>query len=320
MKRLMTTLALVATLAAACGSSGTTSEATSSPPPSTTAAVSTTTTTVAATTTAAATTTVASGPPERIVSLSPTATEILFAIGAGDQVVAVDTLSNYPAGVPTSDLSAFQPNVEAIAEFEPDFVVTSYDPGDLIDGLKALGIVALTQGSAFSLSDTYSQIEELGSATGHEQESAALIEQVKSELVDLIDTAPDGAGVTYFHEIDNTLYTATSSTFIGEIYAMFGMENIADVADSDGSAFGFPQLSNEYVIDANPDIIFLSDSLYSGENAESVGARPGWRTISAVANGNIVVLDDDIASRWSPRVVKLAAEIAAALARVVVPA
>lgn len=295
MKRLTIMLVALAALAAACGASS-------------------------STTAAAPTTTLAATASSRIVSLSPTATEILFAIGAGDQVVAVDSLSNYPESVPLTDLSAFQPNVEAIAGYEPDLVVSSYDPGDLASGLESLGVVTLIQGSASSIDDTYAQIEELGAITGHEQESAVLISGMKAQLADIVAGAPDGTGVSFFHEIDSTLYTSTSSTFIGEIYSLFGLENIADAADADGSSFGFPQLSNEYIIDADPDLIFLADSLYSGETVASVGARPGWDTISAVANGLVVTLDDDVASRWSPRVVQLATSIAAALQSAAVPA
>ncbi len=312
MRRILTTVAIVATLASACGSSNSTaSSSTTTVVPTTTAFQ--TTTVAPAPTTAASATTEAPATGQHIVSLSPTATEILFAIGAGDQVVAVDSLSNYPTDAPVTELSAFEPNVEAISGFDPDLVVTSYDPGDLVSGLSAIGVESLVQPAASSIADTYNQIGELGAATGHQQEASDLIDEIKSQLIDLVVTAPDGSGITYFHEIDSTLYTATSSTFLGEIYNLFGLENIADAADPDGSAFGFPQLSNEYIIDANPDLIFLADSLYSGETAESASARPGWDTITAVKNGNIIILNDDIASRWSPRIVQLAESIAAAL-------
>ncbi len=288
MKHTMIALMATAALATACGAGGTESEA--------------------------------DGHARQIVSLSPTATEILFEIGAGDQVVGVDSLSNFPTDAPITDLSAFQPNVEAIAGYDPDLVVVSYDPGDLIDGLGELGVAGLIQAPATSIADVYAQIEELGSSTGHEEEAADLVESMKTELADLVAETPAGDGITFFHEIDNTLYTATSSTFIGEIYGLFGMSNIADAADSDGSSFGFPQLSNEYIIDADPDLIFLSDALYSGESAATVAARPGWDTISSVVSGDIVTLDDDVASRWSPRIVELAESIAAALAKIAVPA
>ena len=318
MKRIMILAAILAAFASACGSSNTTATPATATP--TTAVTTTAVPTTTAAPTTVAPTTEAPAFAQHVVSLSPTATEILFAIGAGDQVVAVDSLSNYPAEAPVTDLSAFEPNVEAISGYEPDLVVTSYDPGDLVDGLSAIGVDSLVQPAASSLADTYSQIEDLGAVTGHQQEAADLVDEIKTELIDLVSNVPDSSGVAFFHEIDSTLYTATSSTFIGEIYNLFGLENIADAADADGSAFGFPQLSNEYIIDANPDIIFLSDSLYSGEDAQSVAARPGWNTILAVQTGNVVTLNDDIASRWSPRIVELAGSIAAALEQLAVPA
>ena len=250
------------------------------------------------TTAAPATTT---GAPARlaIVSLSPTATEILFAIGAGDLVVAVDSMSNYPADAPVTDLSGFTPNVEAIAAYNPDLVVLSYDPGDLVAGLGALGITTVMQGSASSIDDTYAQITELGGLTGHSEDAAVVNAGIRADLADLAGD-PGGAGMTYFHEIDNTLYTATSSTFVGQLYALLGLENIADPADEAG--FGWPQLSGEFILEADPDIIFLTDAAW-GESAETVAARPGWDLLTAVREGHVVAVDQDTSGRWGPRVV-----------------
>ena len=243
-----------------------------------------------------------------IVSLSATATEILFAIGAGDQVVAVDDQSTYPAEAPMSALSGFTPNVESIAGYDPDLVVISYDPGDLVVGLQALGIGVLMQGAANAIDDTYAQIAELGGVTGHADEAAALNESIADEMAALAEGQP-GAGLTYFHEIDATLYTATSSTFLGQLYAMLGLENIADPADEDG--WGYPQLSPEYVIDVDPDLIFLADAEW-GESAETVAARPGWDTMTAVQAGNVFPLDET-AGRWGPRIVDFLAMVKAAV-------
>ena len=254
-----------------------------------------------------ASTTVASAP-SGIVSLSATATEILFAIGAGDQVVAVDDQSTYPEEAPTSALSGFTPNVEAIANYDPDLVVISYDPGDLVVGLEALGIDVLMQGAASAIDDTYSQIAELGDLTGHSDEAAALNAEIVAGLESLAEGHP-GAGMTYFHEVDSTLYSATSSTFLGQLYALLGLENIADPADEDG--WGYPQLSPEYVIDVGPDLIFLADAEW-GESAETVAARPGWDTMSAVQAGNVFPLDET-AGRWGPRIVDFLTTVRAAV-------
>ncbi|SUZ89241.1 uncharacterized protein METZ01_LOCUS42095, partial [marine metagenome] len=254
-----------------------------------------------------ASTTVASAP-SGIVSLSATATEILFAIGAGDQVVAVDDQSTYPEEAPTSALSGFTPNVEAIANYDPDLVVISYDPGDLVVGLEALGIDVLMQGAASAIDDTYSQIAELGDLTGHSDEAAALNAEIVAGLESLAEGHP-GAGMTYFHEVDSTLYSATSSTFLGQLYALLGLENIADPADEDG--WGYPQLSPEYVIDVGPDLIFLADAEW-GESAETVAARPGWDTMPAVQAGNVFPLDET-AGRWGPRIVDFLTTVRAAV-------
>ncbi|MCH2413608.1 MAG: ABC transporter substrate-binding protein [Acidimicrobiales bacterium] len=252
--------------------------------------------------------TTAASAPSGIVSLSATATEILFAIGAGDQVVAVDDQSTYPEEAPTSALSGFTPNVEAIANYDPDLVVISYDPGDLVVGLEALGIDVLMQGAASAIDDTYSQIAELGDLTGHSDEAAALNAEIVAGLESLAEGHP-GAGMTYFHEVDSTLYSATSSTFLGQLYALLGLENIADPADEDG--WGYPQLSPEYVIDVGPDLIFLADAEW-GESAETVAARPGWDTMSAVQAGNVFPLDET-AGRWGPRIVDFLTTVRAAV-------
>jgi len=246
--------------------------------------------------------------PQAIISLSATATEILFAIGAGDQVIAVDEYSTYPAEAPVTDLSGFTPNVEAIAEYGPDLVVISYDPGDLVAGLELLDIEVLVQGTAVSLEGTYFQISELGEKTGHSETAEELNESIVSDLASLAED-PVGTGLTYFHEVDNTLYTATSSTFIGQLYALLGLENIADPADEQG--FGYPQLSPEYIISANPDLIFLADAEW-GESVETLSERPGWAELTAVQNNWVVDLDET-SGRWGPRVVDFLTQIHSAI-------
>jgi len=239
--------------------------------------------------------------PERIVSLSPTATEDLFAIGAGEQVEAVDDQSDYPDGVPTTDLSGYEPNVEALAAYDPDLVVIS-DRNDEVEGtLAELDVPVLVQPAAATFDDVYEQIEQLGVLTGHQREAEALAAEIESQLDDLAGQVPDLAEpLTYFHELDDTYYTATSTTFIGQVYALAGLENIADEAD-DGS--GYPQLSAEYIVDADPDLIFLADTECCQQSAETVAARPGWGDLQAVTSDGVVTLDDDVVSRWGPRVV-----------------
>ena len=250
--------------------------------------------------------------PERIVSLSPTATEDLFAIGAGDQVVAVDDRSNYPADAPTTDLSGLEPNVEAIAGYEPDLVVYATEPGDLGSSLEGLGITALQLDAAPNLDVAYDQIEQLGAATGHADEAAALVEQMRSDIQGLVDAADPSTGTTFYYELDDTYYSVTSKTFIGRLFGMLGLENIADEAGR-GSG-GYPQLSAEYIIESDPDLIFLADTKCCGQSAQTVAERPGWAGLTAVTGGGVVPMDDDVAQRWGPRVVDLLRQISDAAA------
>ena len=252
---------------------------------------------------------------ERIVSISPTGTEMLFAIGAGDRVVAVDQFSYYPTDAPVTDLDGWNPNIEAIASYEPDLVVLQTD-GDLVASLEALGIEVWAHDAPLALDDVYVQIEQLGAVTGQTGEAAALIADMRAEIAELIAAAPDASGLSYYHELDNTLYTVTGGTFIGQVYGLFGLANVADPADADGSAWGYPQLSDEYLVDADPDVIFLADTLCCGQNAQTVAARPGWDQITAVQTGRIVELDDDIVSRWGPRLVDFIAAISDVLVSV----
>jgi iron complex transport system substrate-binding protein len=247
--------------------------------------------------------------PQRIVSLSPTATEMLFAIGAGRQVAAADSNSNYPKEAPTTDLSAYEPNLEAIAGYRPDLVVYSDDPGDLAAGLGKLGIPALAQPAAKGLDDTYAQLDQLGRATGHVAEAGRLTGSMRAEIQKITAGSRPERPLTYYHELDKNLYTATSSTFIGQLYKQLGMENIADAADKEGT--GYPQLSAEYVVKADPDLIFLADTKCCGQSAKTVAARDGWEQLTAVRSGGVVELDDDVASRWGPRVVDFLKTVAA---------
>ncbi|MDO3683554.1 ABC transporter substrate-binding protein [Micromonospora sp. C28ISP2-4] len=255
--------------------------------------------------------------PEKIVSLSPTSTEMLFAIGAGKQVTAADDQSNYPPEAPRSDLSGYQPNAEAIAAKNPDLVVISDNLNKIADQLVALKIPVLQIPAAATLDDTYRQLTDLGTLTGHRSEADAVVQKMKDDITALTKDLPKRTEKpTYYHELGPELYTATSKTFIGTIYALAGLENIADPSDADGKNGGYPQLSQEVIVKANPDFVFLSDTKCCKQSADTVKARSGWAGITAVKNNQIVELDDDIASRWGPRVVDLLKVIVDATAKV----
>ena len=252
--------------------------------------------------------------PNRIVSLSPTATESLFAIGAGPQVVAVDDQSDYPKTAPRTALSGFTPNVEAIAAYRPDLVVIAYDPKGLSGALSRLGITVLHQDGAKSFKGAYQQIRQLGMVTGREPAAVKLVRSMKTRIGRIVADARKGRpGLTVYHELDPTLFSATSKTFVGQVYTTLGLRNIADAADSAGT--GYPQLSAEYIVSSSPDLIVLADTVCCGQKASTVGARPGWDRVSAVRTGSIVRVDDSIASRWGPRLVNFFRAMSSALAR-----
>jgi iron complex transport system substrate-binding protein len=249
--------------------------------------------------------------PSRIVSLSPTATEDLFAIGAGKQVIAVDSDSNYPKSAPHTALSAYTPNLEAIAGYNPDLVVISNDIGGLVSGLKKLNIPVMVEPAAATLSAAYAQLDQLGKKTGHLQQAASVVAGMRKQIASISASVPRPAKpITVYHELDKTFYSATSTTFIGRIYTLLGLKDIADAAKT---GHGYPQLSAEYIVAADPRLIVLADSIYGAQTPAKVAKRPGWKTIAAVQNGDVVPVSDDIASRWGPRVVDFMRQIAAAV-------
>jgi iron complex transport system substrate-binding protein len=311
MKRRFTALAAAGVLVwslAACGDDSTST--------ATTAAPAATTSPAPNDTAAPAPDTSAAGPvPQRIVSLSPTATEMLFAIGAGDQVVAVDEMSNYPdeALAKATALSGYTPNVEAIAAYEPDLVVHDGST-DLGAQLDSLGIANWVGAAAMTFDDIYVQIEQLGAATGHADQAAVLVADMRAAIEAAVASVPELAKPPrYYHELDPTYFSVTSNTFIGEVYGLFGLRNIADTTEG---TTDYPQLSEEFIISQSPDLIFLADSKCCGESRDSVAQRPGWAATSAVSTGSVFIIDDDVASRWGPRVVDYVELVADAMAYV----
>ncbi len=248
-------------------------------------------------------------PPRRIASLSAGHTEILYAIGAGDQVAAVDSTSDCPQeanDLPKVD--AFTPSVEAIAELEPDLVIIFFDPGDLQSSLQGLDIPVLNLAAPESVEGVYDQVELLGQATGQVDEATdlvadmqAAIQEIRSEIGAVTD-AP-----TVFHEIDNKYFTAGPGSFIADLYDILGAENIADATGQP-----FPQMSAEAIIEADPEVIVLADE-DAGETPDTVKGRPGWDNISAVQNGRVHIVDPDIVSRPGPRRVEALRTLAAYL-------
>jgi iron complex transport system substrate-binding protein len=309
--------AITAAALAGCGSAGSTSR--SGPAASGTSAVPAGSAAAAAfpvTLTAANGAVTITSRPARIVSLSPTLTEDLYAVGAGKQVAAVDQDSNYPAGVPKTSLSGLTPNVEAIAGYDPGLVVASQNSGGLVSGLTKLGIPVLIEPAVGTLDGAYAQIEQIGQATGHAAQAAQVVAGMKQQIA--ADVSKAGAahkGATYYWELSaSPFYSAASNTFIGQVVGLFGLKNIADAASKPADG-GYPQLSQEYIVKARPQIIFLADNQPAdgGQSPAVVAKRPGWSGIPAVRDHEVIGLNDDVASRWGPRLPQLVGQIAAAV-------
>ena len=255
--------------------------------------------------------------PQRIVSLSPTHTEMLFALDAAEQVVAVDSLSNYPpeAASVLTDLSAFEPNVEAIAEYEPDLVIIADDSMGIKAQLEAIDIPVWIGLPPASLDDVYAQIDELAALIGRTEEAKAVVGTMRSAVESILAQAPMlDVPLTFYHELDDTNYSVTSNTFVGSLYELFGLQNIADASEGTSD---YPQLSAEFIVSQDPDLVFLADTKCCAVTPESVAARPGWEGLSAVLNGHVIAMDDDLASRWGPRIVDYLYAIGDAIAGVV---
>jgi iron complex transport system substrate-binding protein len=248
--------------------------------------------------------------PQCVVSLSPTATETLFAIGAGAQVQAVDTDSDYPAtGLPSKRINAFNPSVEAILGIcksspshpstKPDLVVISYDANSIQQKLTSQGVKVVDQDAATSVNNALSQIRQLGALTGHVTKADALASSLKTTItadIKSIPSHPKKKLTVYYETGTNPYYSLTSQTFVGSLMKSLGLVNIAD-ADSTTADAGYPELSAEYIISANPKLIILAGTA----TPASVAKRPGFSKVSAVKNHNVIELNADISSRWGPR-------------------
>lgn len=242
----------------------------------------------------------------RVVSVSPTATEMLFAIGAGSQAVAVDEFSTYPSEAPSiQGLSGFTPNAEAILEYEPSLLLTqSSGSGDEFTKLEGFDVCVLRLPAVLDLQGVYGQLNQLGEIVQRKTEAQNLVTDLKSRVEQVVTNSgrQNNEVLTYFYELDTTFYTVTDNTFIGYV---LGLLSLRSVAPTDTDLGDFPQLNPEAILSANPDIIMLVDVECCQQNAATVASRAGWENIKAVQNNKILELNGDVASRWGPRIVDL---------------
>jgi iron complex transport system substrate-binding protein len=251
-------------------------------------------------------------PPQRIVSLSPAATEIIYAIGAEASLVAVDNQADYPeaaANFPTK-VDAFEPSVEAIAALNPDLVFVATDIDGIVARLDELNIPVLYSDidtDVQSVDDVFEQVRLLGRVTGRSEQAEAVVADMETRIAAIEEKLQEieGNGPSVYHELDSTFYSVAEQSFIGDVYALLRADNIA----GDGGGSPYPQLSQEAIIAADPDVIILADEEF-GVTVDSVKARPGWDVITAVRDDRIHGIDPDIISRPGPRIVDAIEQIA----------
>ena len=252
------------------------------------------------------------GPAQKIVSIAPSTTEILFAIGAGSQVVGRDQLSDYPAeAANVTDIgSSYEAlNTELIVSLQPDLVLAAeINTPEQVKQLEDLGLTVYYLKNPVTLEEMYSKLELVAQLTGHQAEAATLIESLKARVA-IVDEkiAPLSSRPSVFYELDATdpakPYTAGKGTFINLLIDRAGGFNIASELD------GYPQLSLEQVVAADPAFIILGDSAY-GVTPESIASRPGWENLSAVKNNQVFPFDDNLVSRPGPRLVDALEQLA----------
>lgn len=243
---------------------------------------------------------------QRIVSIAPSNTEILFAIGAGKQVVGRDEMSDYPAeakAVTSIGSTYAKLNTEAVVALKPDLVLAAdITNPEQIQALEQLGITVYELPNPKDFAGLYANLATIGKLTGHEAEAAAYADQLKAR-VDAVMSRMAGVSAKpkVYYELDATdptkPYTTGPGTFVDMLITLSGGQNI-------GAALGtaYAQISSEELVRQNPDVIVLGDAAY-GITVESVGQRPGWGALAAVKNGAVYPFDDSLVSRPGPRLV-----------------
>jgi iron complex transport system substrate-binding protein len=240
--------------------------------------------------------------PDRILSLSASATQMLYAIGAGSQVAGVDKYSTYPADAPRTKFTGYESSAEDYLYLRPDLVVLAFAPGTLVQQLRLLHIPTLLLPPATGFADVYSQLAELAAATGHPAGARQVQSSLEADLsADVRAADHGGQGDSYYIEVDPTLYTATSHTFIGAEFSLFGMDNIADAV---GHGVDYPQLSAEYIVKQGPDYVFLADTVCCQQDAKTFAQRPGFGELRAVRLRHVIGINDSVASQWGPHTIE----------------
>ncbi|NWG21763.1 MAG: cobalamin-binding protein [Chloroflexi bacterium] len=246
--------------------------------------------------------------PQTFVSLAPSTTEILFALGLGQQVIAIDDFSNYPAeaeSLPRIGGTDFSYNYEQIAVLQPDLVLAAgITSPEAVEKIESLGIpVAILGTPETTLDGVFADIELAGALTGRSEQARLITTAMRARLDEIkARIAPVTERPRVFWELDATdpakPFTVGPGNFISDLLNIAGGENIFATADSP-----FPQVSAEQIVAADPQIILLADAQY-GITVESVLARPGWETITAIKEKRVYPINDDLVSRPGPRIIE----------------
>lgn len=245
--------------------------------------------------------------PERIITAVSSATEIVFAVGAGDRVVGVNEWDNYPEEVfEIEKIGDLNLNIEKIVELEPDLVVADVLNGDDVEALRNVGVKVLVLGSQ-SLEQVYEDIELVGKATGLVDESVSLINEMKEKVTNIqnkVKDLSDEQRLTVWVEVDPELYSAGKGSFIDELLTIVGANNLI------GDMEGWPQVSEEIIIERNPDVIITTYGDYVEDPIGSVLGRENWSNIEAIKNEKVVDFNPDLITRAGPRLVDGLVELA----------
>jgi iron complex transport system substrate-binding protein len=242
---------------------------------------------------------------QRVVSLAPSNTEILFAVGAGSQVVAREDFSNYPEAakaLPSVGGNMGKYNLEEIVKLKPDLVLASpLTAAETIKGMQDLKLVVLVLPNPKTLADLYANLELVGKATGRDAEAKALVSSLQAQEKKILDVvAKAQTKPVVFYELDATEpakpWTSGPGTFVDLLIGLAGGQNIGAALTGE-----WAQISQEDLLVKDPDMILLGDSLYGGITAEQVAARPGWNALKAVKGNQVFPFNDDLISRPGPR-------------------
>ena len=237
---------------------------------------------------------------QRVVSLSTTHTEIIQTLGGENLLVGIDSFSE--SELPIEKIDAFTVTADELVNLNPDLVIVAFDFNGIIDGLEALNLNYVLLPPARNFDEVYTQIMEIGNLINKSEESIDLVSEMENDVAEIIESF-SAQNVKVFHEIGYTygIYTVNENSFIGEIYNLLGVDNIANFKE-DPFGSGYPEFSEEEILMANPNLIIVGHSDYLNKD---LSTRVGWEEITAIQSGNLFFLDENLANNWGTNTVDL---------------